>query len=78
MHVRWPVILISMEKYLKFTQGNILQFAPLSCIHSKFRPDPFLQFALAVGLNIFIGCFTYFSLSIPEETPHQQDGGFHE
>ena len=54
VHVRWPVILISMEKYLKFTEGNILQFAPLSCIHSKFRPDPFLQFALAVGLNILV------------------------
>ena len=54
VHVRWPVILISMEKYLKFAEGNILQFAPLSCIHSKFRPDPFLQFAVAVGLNILV------------------------
>jgi len=54
VHARWPVILISVEKYLKFAEGNILQFAPLSCIHSKFRPDPFLQFALAVGLNILV------------------------
>ena len=52
--VQWPVILISMEKYLKFVEGNILQFAPLSCIHPLFRLDPFLQFVLAIGINILV------------------------
>ena len=52
--VQWPVTLISIGKYLKFVEGNILQFAPLSCIHSQLRPDPFLQFVLAVGINILV------------------------
>ena len=29
--VKWPVALISMERYLKLVEGNIFQFAPLSC-----------------------------------------------
>ena len=52
--VQWPVTLISIGKCLKFVEGNILQFAPLSCIHSQLRPDPFLQFVLAVGTNILV------------------------
>ena len=52
--VQWPVILISMEKYLKFVEGNILQFAPLSCIHPLLRLDPLLQFVLAIGINILV------------------------
>ena len=54
LRVQWPVILISMEKYLKFVEGNILQFAPLSCIHPLFRLDPFLQFVLAISVNILV------------------------
>ena len=52
--VQWPVILISMEKYLKFVEGNILQFAPLSCIHPLLRLEPFLQFVLAIAINILV------------------------
>ena len=52
--VQWPVTLISMDQYLKFVEGNILQFAPLSCIQSELRPDPFLQFVLAIGTNILV------------------------
>ncbi|KAJ7360247.1 hypothetical protein OS493_016876 [Desmophyllum pertusum] len=54
VRVQWPVILISMGKYLKFAEGNILQFAPLSCIDHVLRLDPFLQFVLAIGINILI------------------------
>ncbi|XP_078362624.1 uncharacterized protein LOC144646519 [Oculina patagonica] len=54
LRVQWPVILISMEKYLKFVEGNILQFAPLSCIHPLIRLDPFLQFVFAIGINILV------------------------
>lgn len=54
VRVQWPVILISMEKYLKFVEGNILQFAPLSCLDSQLIPDPFLQFVLAIGANILV------------------------
>ncbi|KAJ7360241.1 hypothetical protein OS493_016870 [Desmophyllum pertusum] len=43
-----------MEKYLKFVEGNILQFAPLKCIDHVLRLDPFLQFVLAIGINILI------------------------
>ncbi|KAL9989472.1 hypothetical protein ACROYT_G004028 [Oculina patagonica] len=54
LRVQWPIILVSMEKYLKFVEGNILQFAPLSCIHPVLRLDPFLQFILAIGINILV------------------------
>ena len=33
VYVRWPVILISMEKYLNVVEGNILKFAPLIKLH---------------------------------------------
>lgn len=49
--VRWPVTLIDMEKILKFFEGNILQFSPLSCITPFLRLDPFIQFTLAIFTN---------------------------
>ena len=52
--VQWPVALISMEKYLKLFEGNILQFAPLSCIHSRLRLDQFVKFVLVICLNVFV------------------------
>ena len=52
--VQWPVILISMAKLLKFVEGNILQFAPLSCISPFMRLDPFIQFTLATAINILV------------------------
>ena len=52
--VQWPVVLVSMEKYLKFVEGNILQFAPLSCIDPVFRLDPFMQFCLSISINISV------------------------
>jgi len=52
--VRWPITLITMQKLLKLVEGNILQFAPFSCIHPSFRLDPFSEFALAVGVNIVV------------------------
>ena len=54
LQVQWPVILLSMTKYLKFVEGNILQFAPLSCIHPVLRLDPFIQFVLAISINVFV------------------------
>ena len=52
--VYWPVILISMEKWLNFVEGNILQFAPLSCINPFLRLDPFMQFTFAIAINILV------------------------
>ena len=52
--VQWPVVLVSMEKYLKFIEGNILQFAPLSCIDPVFRLNPFWQFGLSILINISV------------------------
>ncbi|KAJ7360249.1 hypothetical protein OS493_016878 [Desmophyllum pertusum] len=54
VRVRWPITLVVMEKYLKLVEGNILQFAPLSCIHPGFRLDPFVEFSLAIGINISV------------------------
>ena len=52
--VRWPIALISMEKYLSLFEGNILQFAPLSCIHSRLRIDQFAKFVGIISLNVVV------------------------
>ena len=64
--VRWPITLITMEKYLKLVEGNIFQFAPLSCIHPSFRLDPFLEFALAIGVNIIVVFLILFYLLVKQ------------
>ena len=56
MQVQWPSVLVSMEKCLKFVEGNILQFAPLSCIHPVLQLDPFTQFILAIVINTLVVC----------------------
>ena len=50
--VQWPVILISTEKVLKVFEGNILQFAPLSCIHTSLRLDELGKFTMIVVMNV--------------------------
>ena len=52
--VHWPVILISTEKVLKVFEGNILQFAPPSCIHSSLRLDELGKFTVIVALNVLL------------------------
>ena len=52
--VRWPITLISMEKFLKVFEGNILQFAPLSCIDSSLRLDQLGKFTLIITLNVLL------------------------
>ena len=52
--VQWPVILFSTEKVLKVFEGNILQFAPLSCIHSSLRLDELGKFTVIVALNVLL------------------------
>ena len=49
--VKWPVALISMERYLKLVEGNIFQFAPLSCLYPQLRLDQFLKFILVLTVN---------------------------
>ena len=50
--VQWPVVLISTEKVLKVFEGNILQFAPLSCIHTSLRLDQLGKFTMVVVMNV--------------------------
>ena len=50
--VQWPVVLISTEKVLKVFEGNILQFAPLSCIHTSLRLDELGKFTMIVVMNV--------------------------
>ena len=50
--VQWPVVLISTEKVLKVFEGNILQFAPLSCIHTSLRLDQLGKFMMVVVMNV--------------------------
>ena len=62
--VRWPIALISMEKYLNLFEGNILQFAPLSCIHSKLRIDQFGKFLGIISLNVVVVLIILIYLSL--------------
>ena len=52
--VQWPVVLISTEKVIKVFEGNILQFAPLSCIHTSLRLDELGKFTMIVVMNVSI------------------------
>ncbi|XP_078366402.1 uncharacterized protein LOC144650576 [Oculina patagonica] len=52
VRVQWPVALISMEKYLHVLEGNIFQFAPLSCIHPGLRLDQFQRFSTVISVNV--------------------------
>ena len=62
--VKWPITLISVEKFLKVFEGNIFQFAPLSCIDSSLRLDQLGKFTLIVALNVLLvgSLFLYLSL----------------
>ena len=52
--VRWPIALISMEKYLNLFEGNILQFAPLSCVQSRLRMDQFAKLIGIISVNVVV------------------------
>ena len=52
--VQWPATLISMEKCLKLFEGNIFQFAPLSCIYPKLRLDQFFKFFSVISVNLLV------------------------
>ena len=60
--VQWPVALISTEKVLKVFEGNILQFAPLSCIHSSLRLDQLGKFTMIVVMNVSLVCLIFLYL----------------
>ena len=60
--VQWPVTLISMEKYLKLFEGNVFQFAPLSCIHPFPRLDQFMRFVLVLSFNVLVVSLLLFYL----------------
>ena len=50
----WPVALISMERYLNVFQGNVFQFAPLSCIVPVLRLDHFQNFSAVLSVNVLV------------------------
>ena len=60
--VQWPVALISMEKYLKLLEGNIFQFAPVTCIYSQLRLDQFLKFVLVLCVSGSVVCLIFLYL----------------
>ena len=62
VRVQWPVTLISMEKYLKLLEGNVFQFAPLTCIYSQLQLDQFLEFVLVLGVNGSVVCLIFLYL----------------
>ena len=56
VRVQWPVALVSMEKYLKLVEGNVFQFAPLSCIHPQLHLDQLVKFIIVLSVNGFVFC----------------------
>ena len=73
VRVQWPIALISMEKYLKFVEGNVFQFAPLSCVQTGLRPDPFLEFVLAIGTNILVVLLVFLYLFLKKHYINKKD-----
>ena len=57
--VHWPVTLIAMDKFLKLFNGNIFQFAPLSCVYSHLSLDPFLKFILVLSVTFVVVSFAF-------------------
>ncbi|XP_022794412.1 putative leucine-rich repeat-containing protein DDB_G0281931 isoform X2 [Stylophora pistillata] len=78
LQVQWPVILVSMTEYLKFVEGNILQFAPLSCIHPVLRLDPFIQFVLAITVNVFVISFILLYLLVKKHLINRMENSTEE
>ena len=62
-----------MGEYLKFVEGNILQFAPLSCIHSILKLDPFKQFILAIVINTLVVIFILLYLVLKKRHINQME-----
>ncbi|CAH3018879.1 unnamed protein product, partial [Porites evermanni] len=54
VRVKWPVALIPMGQFLKVFEGNIFQFAPISCINSQLRLNAYLKFILVLSVNFFV------------------------
>ena len=52
--VKWPVALMPMGLFLKVFEGNIFQFAPISCINSQLRLNAYLKFILVLSVNFFV------------------------
>ena len=66
VRVQWPVALISIEKYLKLFEGNIFQFAPLSCISPRLRLDQFVRFTIVVSGNACVVCLILVYLNLKQ------------
>ena len=69
--VQWPVALISMEGYLKLFEGNIFQFALLTCIHSQLRLDQSLKFLIVLSVNVSVLFLVFICLSLKSATSQQ-------
>ena len=54
VRAHWPIALISMERYLNVFQGNVFQFAPLSCILPGLRLDQFHKFSVVLSVNVLV------------------------
>ena len=54
VRAHWPVALISMERYLNIFQGNVFQFAPLSCVLPGLRLDQFQKFSAVLSVNVLV------------------------
>ena len=52
--VKWPVALIPMGQFLKVFEGNVFQFAPISCIYSQLRLNAYFKFVLVLSVNFFV------------------------
>ena len=75
--VQWPVTLISVGKYLKLVEGNILQFAHLELYSLPIATRSILAICLS-RWHQHPGCFSDSSIPRLKERTHQQDGNFHE
>lgn len=54
VRAHWPAALISVERFLNVFQGNVFQFAPLSCILPGLRLDQFQKFSAVLSVNVLV------------------------
>ena len=53
-YIRWPGLVVTIMKYAKMVQLNLLVVAPVNCINYSIRADAYTQLLLSVTITGFV------------------------
>lgn len=61
-YVSWPPAIMTLAKYAKMMQLNLLQIVPLGCLSNSFTVDAYLNLAFIMSFNVMVivTCGMYF------------------